>query len=243
MENITKYMDTMNSFTENNQLIAALIGIAIGVVLCFFGYKLCEFFIGLITFIMAGALGLHFGSSYVNNVLLEILIFVFVGALGAAFAIKLYRIGVFIFSFFVGMGVITTAMGTVSGLSLVVGVVAGIVLGIFSVFMTKHVMIVLTSIAGAFYISDNLAVLINLDGMYIIAISVLVGVVGMIVQYLTDRVAPKNLNKRKQEDEDLFENPDKPKEPVSTSKIENDIESMRLDGDEIIDSAESTVKK
>lgn len=236
MENITKYMDSLNSFASDYQVIVALFSIAVGVVLCFFGYKLCEFFIGFFSFILIGSVGLYFGKGLVNeNLLLEILIFIVVGTIGALLSIKLYKIGVFIFSFFVGIGVITTAMGTITGLSLIVGIVAGVVIGVFAVIMTKHVMIILTSIAGAFYISQYLGALIKLESMYIIAISVLVGVVGMVVQYLIDRMAPKKIGKRNKEQSEI-------KEPVSTSKIEEDIESMRLDGDDIVDSAESTVK-
>lgn len=243
MENITQYMNSLNSFASDYQVIVAFIGIAFGIVLCFFGYKLCEFFIGFFSFILIGTLGFHFGKGFVNhNVLLEVLIFIAVGTIGAILAIKLYKIGVFIFSFIVGIGVITVAMGPVTGLSLIVGVVAGIVMGVFAVIMTKHVMIILTSISGAFYIGQNLGHLIKLNSMYIIAISVLVGVVGLVVQYLTDRVAPKTIGKRQKDDTDDFGDNEYEKGIVSTSEVEDDIESMRLDGDEIVESAKSTVK-
>lgn len=193
------------------------LGILIGSIQCFFGYRIFKIILGLIGFIGGGALAGSIGYAISGEEGVALLAGVVGGAIGAALLVALYLIGVFLIGAFLGslIGIILFGLSNGSpepAVLLILAVIGGVVALIFQKFM----IILSTSFGGSWSVVSGIAYFTirgfdptNLEyffrsgGTQIYAILlcwVALGIFGLIVQYkLFPKSSEKELASEKKE--------------------------------------------
>lgn len=219
---------TINGVINENITVFLVIAIAIGLLECFFGYKLFEFIVSIICFVLVGGIGVSIGQKYTTEFFILLLIFLVAGTIGAILAIKLYLIGVFIISFLFGCGIGLLVNSTIHSESLTIVLIVGVLVGILGVFLIKHVLIIGTSISGGFAVGNAVASIANQEQLIVIIIGTILSVIGILLQYNMDKRRPKHLGKE----------PKIISTVPTTSDKENVVDQLRNEGDSLLKEAE-----
>ncbi|MBQ0058346.1 MAG: hypothetical protein KBS83_00045 [Lachnospiraceae bacterium] len=166
-----------------------IVSLVVALVMCFFGYTLLRVFVA----IMGGVMGIFLGSviaekASLNNTMTMIVIVIFaVGICLISFFV--YRVGVFLLSFFIGFALLTmiAVVFTASNTAIIIGLVAGVIMGTISCLLIRPMTIGTTGIGGGMVVAFQ--VIQRLIGMgsntgYILTLllGILIGVLGIIVQ-------------------------------------------------------------
>ncbi len=180
--------------------IAAVPGILLGVIQCFFGYRVFKVILGILGFIAggvgAGALGYALSESQVIGLVAGLL----GGAIGAALLVALYYVGVFLIGAILGAGIASFLVNGAgaSSTELLILVVVAVVSGIVALVLQKFMIIVSTGFLGAwsvvsgityYAIGGDLAALERMlrqggTQLYMMLLGALaLGIAGIIVQY------------------------------------------------------------
>ena len=181
------------------------LGVLVGAIQCFFGYRIFKIILGLIGFITGGALAGAIGYGISGEEGVAFLSAIVGGAIGAALLIALYFIGVFLIGAFLGglMGVILFGVSNTSpepAVLLILALIGGVIALIFQKFM----IILSTSFGGSWsmvtgiayftirgFDPTNLKYFLRSGGTQLYAIILCwlaLGIFGLIVQY---RFLPK----------------------------------------------------
>jgi hypothetical protein len=134
-------------------IVGALLAVAIGVLYCFFGYRLFKIILGIAGFIWGAGLVGGVVFTLTQSTLIAIIAGVLGGVLFAVLAVVLYYIGVFILGAYLGgaLGIFIMAffgLATPVWLLLVLAIAGGVVAVIFKRFM----IIVASAFVGAWAI-------------------------------------------------------------------------------------------
>lgn len=144
--------------------------ILIALATCFFGYRLLKFWVSVAGALVFGALGaclggwlggLLNGGAALATALMWVLA-ILLAVLGGILAFKLYKVGVFLYCFVCGFSVgalVAILLGAPDKwwlVSLILGLAAGVV----GVLMTKHIVILSTSLSGGFSAGSAIGLLI-----------------------------------------------------------------------------------
>lgn len=146
--------------------IVCVIAIIIGILGCFFGFKLREMFIGICGFATGGVIGiiLMIENDNVVYLLLGLVLAIILEILSC----KLYKIGVFFISYF-SAGIFGFALAVVCFQeiipALIVACIVGIIVGIVSVLFVKPTIIVSTAVSYGNVAGLFLAVLLSNENM------------------------------------------------------------------------------
>jgi len=126
------------------------IGILIGLIQCFWGYRLFRVVLGIVGFLIGAALGWVLGLSFIGEQWGAILGAILGGLIGAALLSVLYFLGVFVMGGLLGAMLGATLLGVV-GLDQipVVLIVLGIIGGILAVIFQKAMIILSTAFSGS----------------------------------------------------------------------------------------------
>jgi hypothetical protein len=134
------------------------LGIIVGAIQCFFGYRIFKFILGLTGFILGGAICAAIGYAIFQKEVIALLAGLVGGIIGAALIVVLYLIGIFLIGAFLG-GVLGTALFAVAGhnpepaVILILAVIVGVIALIFQKFM----IIVSTGFWGAWSVVMGIA--------------------------------------------------------------------------------------
>lgn len=130
---------------------AGIVAIIIGLVMCFFGYRLFRIWLAVAGFISGAYLGESLGKAYLSGAVWPVVLAIAIGLLFALLAYFLYRLGVIITGAVLGAALINLLLAAWSGFEagwpLVVGAVLGAILA--SVFIKPYI-IVGSSFNGAY---------------------------------------------------------------------------------------------
>jgi len=170
-------------------IVGALLAVAIGVLYCFFGYRLFKIILGIAGFIWGAGLVGGVVFTLTQSTVIAIIAGVLGGALFAVLAVVLYYIGVFILGAYLG-GALSIFIMAFFGLAtpvwllLVLAIAGGVVAVIFKRFM----IIVASAFVGAWAIVFGVSYLIpkSSGGAYLyiaFAAWLALGITGMVVQY------------------------------------------------------------
>ena len=176
------------------------LGILVGAVQCFFGYRIFKIILGITGFLIGGSLASGIGYAISQQEAVALLAGLVGGLIGAALMVALYFIGIFLIGAFLG-GVLGAVLFAVVGSNpepavlLILAVITGVITLIFQKFM----IIVSTGFVGAWSIVTGIAYftsgaidLTNLERMFrsggshlyaIVLCWLALGIVGVIVQY------------------------------------------------------------
>lgn len=152
------YLDTVgNRITEiagDVSQVIIVFGAVFSLLNCFFGYKLVKLWAAVAGFILGFAAGfsicMHFSGSPGISSVVGIAAGLAVGC--AAFFI--YRVGVFLFCFFLALFLCTAFIPDWPGI--VVGIVLGILVGILAMKLMREVLIVTSAVSGGMNASSAL---------------------------------------------------------------------------------------
>jgi len=188
---------------EGNLGLIALVAIALGVVQCFFGYRIFKVILGITGFILGGLLAGYLVYNLTESQLLGIIAGLVGALIGAGLMAGLYKLGVFLIGALFG-GVAVSALFGLAGGSpptwLVV--ILAIVVGILAVLFQKLMIVMSTSFLGSWWAVSGIAAVLGVIQMpslqgfppglrsapasWLIGWFVL-GIVGFIVQYRSAR--------------------------------------------------------
>lgn len=165
----------------------AAFSIIVGLIHCYFGFKIFKLELMITAFLTGLALGgIAFGILF-EDAGIGVLIGGFCGFLLAFLAYKLYRLSVFI-----GVASVTFIITFLAFLtfepeaSLPVGIVAGLIIGFIAVFLVKPTIIISTAVSSAVLIGVNANTLF--DEIWIaVVLGLLCGITGIIVQFCMNR--------------------------------------------------------
>lgn len=179
---VSEIKDMMGSFG----LSFCIIALVIGILGCFLGFKLTKFFVGICGFFIGLLAG---GFLAIKNGSAGYLIFGLILAIVLAiFSYKLYKVGVFIISFFNGgMFSFIAVLMIFNKLtpSLIVACAVGVITGIVSVIFTKPTIIISTSVSFGSISGIFLAVLLSSSVMSKVLPIIFIAS-GLTVQILTN---------------------------------------------------------
>jgi hypothetical protein len=188
-----------------NNILTTLSGFSflLGVVECFFGYRMLKVILGVTGFIVAGVLCAGFVHAILRNYpLVALLAGLLGGVIGSAMMIGFFVFGVFVLGaslgLLIGEDISILILGSANPFIVVPLVIAG---GLVTTIMYKSMIIISTSFIGAYLMVFSVGRLIGMpdtlfrfyqfnglrgtgDQFFITLLScLLLGIVGMIVQY------------------------------------------------------------
>ena len=168
--------------------VLALIILGIGLIFCFFGFKVQKLVITLAWFAIGFSLaGLVAGNFLEGNILLivKIVVGVIIGSLG----FKLEKLALAIavaYLTYITIGPYIT--GFEKGVTLIIHYGASIGAGILATFFIKPILIAVTSIAGAAIIKQQLPIIIpSLNSQVVLIASIVIAVFGLLTQFKTNK--------------------------------------------------------
>jgi hypothetical protein len=144
-------------------IIAILIGILIGLLNCFLGYRIFRIILGIWGFVIGGLLCGGIAFRVLDGAVLPTIVIGFFGAvLGAVLAVLLYYVGIFMLG--AGLGVIVGGIiGSVFNdtVALVLAIVLAIIGGIVAIILQKLMIILSTSFGGSAAVVSGIYYLIE----------------------------------------------------------------------------------
>lgn len=142
--------------------LSAVIAIALGLVVCFFGYRLFRIVLAIYGFVLGAVLGLLVaGLLGGSNTYVSLIAALVGGLIGAALMATLYKLGVFLVGAVAG-AVLAGMIGAnlSSDLRVIAIVLAAVLLGIVAVIFQRIVIILATAFSGSWVVAQAGAALI-----------------------------------------------------------------------------------
>ena len=194
-------------FSQGALHLIALASIGLGVVYCFFGYRIFRIILGILGFILGASMAVRIAfDMFGGERVLTILAGLVGGVIGAVLMVILYFIGIFLLGAWLGslLGVLLTGGGG-STVETVIILVLAVIGGIVAVILQKSMIIISTSLSGSWgivsgifhFVGDgfgpirsfqshpNLRVLrsMGIRGYIMLLCWVLLGIAGIVVQH------------------------------------------------------------
>ncbi|NLW77878.1 MAG: hypothetical protein GXY32_00490 [Ruminococcaceae bacterium] len=168
-------------------IVAGILAMALGLLESFLGYRIFKVQVAIIAFLAGLTIGMNAFDAAFGIFWLSIVLGVVLGVLLAWLSVKIYKVGVFLL---VGAFAYLVAIAFVQNFWF--GLIAGIVVGLLGVFLTKPVIILSTAFGGASMAGGGLAMLIwgsaqGGPGWLQWVIVAVLGVLGAVVQFRTTR--------------------------------------------------------
>lgn len=174
-------------YTGLNGAMAILFAVVavVGLVQCFFGYKLMRVCFTIGGFAI-GALGAGVGAGLaVDNMAVVIIAALIGGVLGALLLFHVYRLGVFFLNFAL-VTVIVFLAGSASYGSLIAGVISGIVIGVVAAIMVRVCTILSTGCAGGVVAGVAIGGIFHVSAIGLV-LGVVLTIVGIVFQFKTTK--------------------------------------------------------
>lgn len=191
MSNILEIIAEYSQLIKPVGLVFAIIGLALAVIACFFGYRFQKIWVALLGFGIGALLG-HWGATkFVDNSVIDMLIAIIAGFFVAVLACAIHMFGVVLLSFFFGFGVSAALLALVitnDKTRLMIAAIIGAVLGVLSIFFTKIVIVIVSALYGGFKIADYVFMILEKKVMlYLLGAGLVLAAIGVLVQWLTTR--------------------------------------------------------
>jgi hypothetical protein len=180
--------------------IAIGLGILVGAIQCFFGYRFFKVVLGLLGFLAGGILAAGFGYSISQQEIVALLAGLVGGLIGAGVLVMLYFIGIFFIGAYLGtiLGAVLFGLTGIEPGPMVL-LIPAVAVGIFAIIFQKFMIIFSTGFGGAWSVVAGLAYfttgaidptnierLFRPDGIHFYAVVLgwlALGITGVAVQY------------------------------------------------------------
>ncbi len=193
MDALSTVVDTMNSLAGGvASVILALIAI-VGLIQCFFGFKIMKMFFAFWGFLLGAAVGgvvssLALGGDMIGVIVVSGLV---LGILGAFLLYKMYLVGVFLTDTTLSFLLFSVLLGFEAPGLIISGILA-IIIGILAVKFVRIWTIVLTGSVGGFLAGSAIAAMIGmtLPGLHLL-FGVIIAVLGILYQFKSTKKIKK----------------------------------------------------
>ena len=182
---------------------ATAIGIAlllIGILECFWGYRIFQVQVGIFGFLAGLSLGFSFFPPGHNGWVFPLIIGVLLGAMVCALAVRFFQVGVFVLVASLVFTLIYTSASVLTPFYFWIALIVSIIAGIIGLFLAKPMIIFSTSIAGADMIVRGLGILIGwatVDTSFLaLLLTIALALVGIYLQFKMNRDRPLRKKKR-----------------------------------------------
>ena len=175
----------LGSVTEQ-LTVALIISLIIGLIVCFFGLKLLSVFVALVGFCFGGVLGGAAALQFNVGGLVLGVIMLIAGVVFALLFCKLYKVGVFLWAFFLGGGAAAVLLKPETLVFMIICLVIGIVFAVLSVIFVEPIVIIGTSVNGGLTAGAAIAGLLGMSQNILISLGsgALLAVLGILVQFM-----------------------------------------------------------
>lgn len=188
MEEVLEYLSMLANEIGSVQISTAAVTLALGILNCFFGYRLMKAWIGLAGFVLGASLAYSLASHYTRNSLVQIVAIVAIGLPMGLLAFHIYRLGVFLLCTGIGATAASVALQPGDSLKFLLCLGIGILLGLLGMAFVKPMVILSTAFGGGFSIAAALAGILKRQGeMKILILGTVLFVAGIVVQALSTR--------------------------------------------------------
>jgi hypothetical protein len=128
----------------------AIFSIIVGIIVCFWGYRIFKVVLGIAGFIAGAVLFYHFGAQYSANMIVLAILAIFGGMIGAALAVAFYYIGLFLLGALAGwqLGFLLATAVNIEFI-IIIPIIAAVIAGILACFVQKPIIIISTALIGA----------------------------------------------------------------------------------------------
>ena len=165
--------------------VDAVILLVFGAILCFLGYKFFKVQIAIFGFLAGFIIGVVGISVILANPVIGIAVGIVGGVLFALLALKFYRVGVFLIVGALGFQTMYLLLQNIP-----LSILLGIILGIIGAILTRHMIIIITAVAGGIMIGAGTSALLGIADTIVVAVTIVAYIVaGLLVQY---RINPKS---------------------------------------------------
>ncbi len=133
-----------------SQQAFAIFSIIVGVIVCFWGYRLFKVVLGIAGFIAGAALFYHFGAQYTERMIVLVILAIFGGLIGASLSVAFYYVGLFLLGALAGwqLGFLIATVINIEFV-IIIPIIAAILTGFLACFFQKPVIIIATALIGA----------------------------------------------------------------------------------------------
>ncbi len=164
--------------------ILLVIECLIGLLICFGGYRFKSKILAVIWFIVGYLVAKQFAPLLVEDEKIIFLLTVLGGLIFAFFSYNLTAISEYLFGFYAGFTIVTSFLG-LTLVGIIVGVIVGLIVAAIANRFSKYIIIVATAYLGATLAAPIIPALITDIGVEVNVLTVILFVVGAIVQFLT----------------------------------------------------------
>jgi len=200
---LSELLSSLDSLDQATKDVFSVIGVIIcivGLLQCFFGFKLFKFwcsivglFLGIIFGVALAASGAFSASPAAN--LIGILMIIILAITGAFIAYRAYLVGLFIYAFVAAFLFAFSIIALITDsiiIGLGVGIAAGLALGIVAVMFRRFWIIVTTSVSGGISVCAGLMMVIqSTDLGWVFVLPPILVIAGFFVQNITVKKGKK----------------------------------------------------
>ncbi|MDD3219983.1 MAG: DUF4203 domain-containing protein [Lachnospiraceae bacterium] len=192
-------MTLLASQSNAVNIIVPIVVIVMGLLNCFFGYRLMRFWVGIMGFVAGYLICFLILSQFSLNTWVVSLVPLIPGILLIFIAYQIYEVGIFILcatlTFCYSYGLVDR-FPKAKVYIIIGGVILAVILGLLAVKFMKPAIIFTTALSGAGNIIAQLMKWIDYDNHVVILIAAIVlGILGMVVQAITTK--DYNVDKKK----------------------------------------------
>lgn len=191
LDEMSATLDELNGFLGFITNFIIMLGIAIALLQCFFGFRLFRIQIAIGGFLIGALLGGVMGSA-MSDFGVGPMVYICglaVGALGAWLGYKLFKVGAFIFIWAVAFAIsalLLALMGFEDGFLWVGAIILATLVGILGLKILAPLVIVITAISGGVSVGVGLCNLLGNNGVGM-GLGVILGVCGGIFQWMAEK--------------------------------------------------------
>jgi len=165
-------------------VLTAIIGIVVGILLAFYGYKLEKYLVIIAAFALGFTLVKDFGPQFITDSKVLLLVEILIGCVFALISIKIEKLAIFLgVTYLVYMAIGAYLPITDVILYTVVRIAIALIVGAIATMYIKPILIVVTGIAGAAFVQQYATQLFSIPTLVITIVTVLIAVFGIIYQF------------------------------------------------------------
>ncbi|MEA5011813.1 MAG: hypothetical protein VB100_08855 [Angelakisella sp.] len=186
-------LDEIQALQSNLKGVFAVFSIIAAIynaVICFFGYKLFKFQLGVVGFIVGGIMGGLLGALS-GQAPVAVLCLLLLAIFGAWLAVKLYKLGVFLTVSTCTASILILVLlvaDLFDSTTVVISAIVGIAAGVLGVVLDKAIIIAFTAISGGLMTGVSLLLPIDVDMLgFGVALGVIFAIIGVIVQFRLEK--------------------------------------------------------
>lgn len=188
------------NLTQMNMIVLAAVGV-VGLLFCFWGLKLLRIWAALLGFSAGGAMGLYASFYFDVNQSVSWIIGVAAGFILAGVSAWLYRVGAFLVSWCMGAAAGAYLIGSTGMPAAILYAGIGLVVALGALKLAAPVIMVMTGLLGGLIVGQVVFTLLSMNIQVLhITLSVIMSVVGILVQFLSESKRRKALHLKKAEE-------------------------------------------